>query len=364
MNQETHVKEISIFEECCSDIVEMNGKITDTCQKGMWKAENALNETEVECRYSEDLLEEARIYEAQCMARVHECEAEVASAAAGLPYTSAWYAEAVERLAIATCEYEKAVQHRKRMEHRVELARECVKIADEMVDHLKTRFRYSQNEIQNVLERGLNRMAKAYGTLSKYSLAVVPAENMPQNHNVYQANSDIHFEKIYKPNSNVTIAGKRYRTDDLGRIYQTKDPKTNEYRLLPNIEYNLNGYHYKTDKYGRIISASGTLGKKMHDGRKTINDSVKGMHKKDERGHLLADQFDGSNLSGNLVAMRFDLNRNDYKRMEEKWAEYLKNNKSVDVDIEMKYRMGSNRPYLISVKYTVDGELFKETFMN
>lgn len=89
------------------------------------------------------------------------------------------------------------------------------------------------------------------------------------------------------------------------------------------------------------------------------------MRKYDEKGHLIGDQFGGSNLSGNLVPMDFDLNRKDYKNLEMKLSEYVnKYHKAVNYNVAVKYIGLSNRPSGFEVKYTVDGEMFKETFKN
>lgn len=169
----------------------------------------------------------------------------------------------------------------------------------------------------------------------------------------------------FEPNSYVKIDGERYRTDDNGNIYQKRNPETGVYEGIPNTSYDLNGYHYETDSKGRIKKAGGILQEKNHDGRPTINDAVDGMQENDEKGHLIGDQFNGSNLNGNLVAMDFDVNRSDYKMLEEKLSKCVnEEHKTVEYSIEPKYEGDSNRPTKFVVKYTIDGETFKETFKN
>lgn len=169
----------------------------------------------------------------------------------------------------------------------------------------------------------------------------------------------------YESNSYVTIDGERYRTDDNGNIYQKRNLETGTYECLPNTQYELNGYSYETDSSERIVHAGGTLKEKNHEGRPTINDNVYGMKDTDEKGHLIGDQFEGSNLNGNLVAMDFDVNRSDYKKLEEKLAKYVnEDHKTTTVSIDVKYDGESSRPSGFIVKYTVDGETFKEKFNN
>ena len=169
----------------------------------------------------------------------------------------------------------------------------------------------------------------------------------------------------YEPNSYVSIDGNRYRTDDNGNIYQKRNPETGVYEGMPNTSYELNGYHYETDGKGRIKKADGILQEKNHEGRPTINDNVEGMQGNDEKGHLIGDQFNGSNLNGNLVAMDFDVNRSDYKKLEEKLSKCVnEEHKTVEYSVEPKYEGDSSRPTKFVVKYTIDGETFKETFKN
>lgn len=169
----------------------------------------------------------------------------------------------------------------------------------------------------------------------------------------------------YEANSYVTIDGERYRTDDNGNIYQKRNPETGTYEGIPNTTYELNGYHYETDGKGRIKKAGGTLQERNHEGRPTINDNVDGKKENDEKCHLIGDQFNGSNLNGNLVAMDFDVNRSDYKILEEKLSKYVnEEHKKVEYSIEPKYEGDSSRPSKFVVKYTIDGETFKETFKN
>lgn len=177
-------------------------------------------------------------------------------------------------------------------------------------------------------------------------------------------NTDESITENYKPNSYVTIDGTRYRTDDNGKIYQRRNPETERYEGLPNTSYDLNGYHYETDEKGRIVTAGGTLKVKAHKGRPTLNDEIGGKEVNDEKGHLIGDQFEGSNLSGNLVAMGVNVNRSEYRKMEERLSKAVGDGKNVNISIDVKYDGDSMRPNSFSVKYTIDGETFKETFKN
>jgi hypothetical protein len=172
-------------------------------------------------------------------------------------------------------------------------------------------------------------------------------------------------EPLAESNSYVNVDGDRYRTDDNGKIYQKRNPETGTYEGLPNTSYELNGYHYQTDGQDRIKKAGGVLQERNHEGRPTINDIVDGMKENDEKGHLIGDQFNGSNLNGNLVAMDFDVNRSDYKKLEDKLSKYVnEEHKTIEYSIKLKYEGDSTRPTKFVVKYTIDGESFKKTFIN
>lgn len=76
--------------------------------------------------------------------------------------------------------------------------------------------------------------------------------------------------------------------------------------LTPNITYTINGYTYQSDDAGRIVSVEGTLHLKEREGRLTIRDNLGDIGQGDEcggddRGHLIGDQFDGSNGLENMV---------------------------------------------------------------
>lgn len=142
--------------------------------------------------------------------------------------------------------------------------------------------------------------------------------------------------------------------DDLGQVYRVGDD------LLPNSKYILNGYEYFTDGAGRIRKVSGTLYFSPNLGnKKTINDAISIIGKGDElssdqRGHLIADRFNGDNKMGNLVAMNGNLNQGEFKKFENELADLVKEGKKVNVEIIIEYAEDSNRPDIFQVYYEVD----------
>lgn len=165
----------------------------------------------------------------------------------------------------------------------------------------------------------------------------------------------------FPPNSKIKIDDKIYYTDDNSNVYRIDD------KLLPNTEYDINGYHYKTDDMGRIISASGILKKKDHQDRLPIKDSMdtigKGDQKDtDDRGHIIADRFNGSNGLENIVPMDSELNRHgDYGKLEDYLAEAVENGDNVEVEIEVVYEDNLNRPSEFRITVIINGE--KEVYV-
>ena len=160
-----------------------------------------------------------------------------------------------------------------------------------------------------------------------------------------------------------TRDGKTYYYDDNGILYRV------DKELQPNTEYEINGYKYKTDKKGRIISAEGNLHIKDREGRLPIKDSLEDIGKGDEkegddRGHLIGDQFDGSNGMENMVPQDADINRKDFKNLENELAQEVKDGKKVYVKVEPQYKGDSRRPVSIKVTYYIDGEKNVTIFPN
>ncbi len=142
--------------------------------------------------------------------------------------------------------------------------------------------------------------------------------------------------------------------DDQGIVFRVDN------KLISNNKYEINGYTYETDDHGRIQSVSGFLHIKSHDGRKPIRDSMDTIgngdqRETDERGHLIGDQFDGSNGMENMIPQDMTLNRGEYKNMENELAKQVKSGKEVYVEIEPQYDGDSRRPKALLVQYSIDG---------
>ena len=128
--------------------------------------------------------------------------------------------------------------------------------------------------------------------------------------------------------------------------------------LKPNCSYvaGENNYIYKTDELGRQCGATACLQLKKHDKRKGNVGKPADKLPGDEAGHLFADMFGGSRFLDNLVAQSFNVNRSEYRKMENVWQRALKDGKSVYVDIDLNYEGNGFRPTSFDITYYIDGE--------
>ncbi|AMA74726.1 hypothetical protein ACH33_11825 [Aneurinibacillus sp. XH2] len=149
--------------------------------------------------------------------------------------------------------------------------------------------------------------------------------------------------------------------------HYTRDEKRRKV-LKPNVEYTTpSGHTYKTDDKGRIVSCEGKLNLEQGK-RNTHAQKVVGREDRlpdDEGGHLIATIFKGSGGLDNLVPMNGNLNKGEWKKLENMWAKALEQKKSVEVKIKPKYLDGSQRPDSFEIKYKIGkGRWVKVDFEN
>ena len=160
-----------------------------------------------------------------------------------------------------------------------------------------------------------------------------------------------------------TVDGEKYYYDSQGNLYRVGN------QLLPNNSYEINGYTYKTDELKRIVSAEGKLRLKDDRDKLRIKDSMEAVGKgdqkdSDDRGHLIGDQFDGSNGLENLVPQDSNVNRGDFKNFENELAKEVRSGNDVSVKVEPIYEGDSRRPSVIVVTYTINGSTYQRFFNN
>ena len=99
----------------------------------------------------------------------------------------------------------------------------------------------------------------------------------------------------------------------------------------------------------------------MEDVRKIENQEYK---PGDDRSHLVAHRFGGSDRLENLVPMDSKLNQGDFAKMENTLAEAVKEDADVRLKVEPVYEKDSTRPSEFKVSYSIDGDRDVIVFRN
>ncbi|MCS0707110.1 hemagglutinin repeat-containing protein [Massilia aurea] len=115
-------------------------------------------------------------------------------------------------------------------------------------------------------------------------------------------------------------------------------------------------YFYKTDASGRVGNVKGNLNLETFD-RNKYQQCLAGKcgSVDDEGGHLIASIFSGPGEKLNIVPMNGNLNKGEWKKIENEWVTALKENKNVQVEISPVYDGLSERPSNFEVRYRIDG---------
>ncbi len=139
----------------------------------------------------------------------------------------------------------------------------------------------------------------------------------------------------------------------------------NARELRANTDYHVNGYRFATDAQGRVTSVEGRLDLEAA-ARNGYQQRIAGGTDRlpgDQGGHLIASIFKGPGDRINLVAMDGNFNMGAWRSMEARLETALKEGKTVDVKIDVRYSDGQ-RPTSFRVEYTIDGQVGRETFRN
>ena len=197
---------------------------------------------------------------------------------------------------------------------------------------------------------------------NKSSYSDAPKEIGETSAKVQDIPQEIGENDTIQPNTVYDIDGERHYTDDNGDVYRVNND------LVADNTYELNGYKYETDDQGRIVSAEGKLQLRSRD-RLTIKDSIEDIGKGDEKetdnkGHVIADRFNGSNGLENIVAQDSSLNCGDYNKLETQLAKEVSAGKEVYMRVDLDYPGKSYRPDSFIVSYSINGEEFTTTFFN
>jgi RHS repeat-associated protein len=134
----------------------------------------------------------------------------------------------------------------------------------------------------------------------------------------------------------------------------------------PTVVYR-NGYKYTIDELGRTTRIEGKLVSNPAQGRNPSAQLKAGGEYRlptDEGGHYVGRRFDGPLDELNHFAQDMNLNRGAYKSLENNWDRALKQGKTVDIDIQVKYPDNSLRPDKLDIVYKIDDTLNRMSFKN
>ncbi|MCD7826410.1 MAG: hypothetical protein LUH14_10710 [Clostridiaceae bacterium] len=177
------------LEEMVSTVVRLtslNQQIGEQCDAALNQMDKVLEDCEKELRTSEMLLNGAKAEETvklglqlKADARMTQALAAEASAiSSGNPIliasAAAELAEAGRELTETWEAYQKARQHRERLEERYEKAQRCVQIAQDSRDLLSARLTYSRARLTETFEKGKGRLLQAHDDLEKYLSRIAP----------------------------------------------------------------------------------------------------------------------------------------------------------------------------------------------
>lgn len=129
--------------------------------------------------------------------------------------------------------------------------------------------------------------------------------------------------------------------------------------VRPNTTYEKNGYTYQTDNLARTRQVSGSLRLEKEDRNPGIQKEVSKLgEKSDQGGHIIGAQFAGSPDAFNLFPQNSDFNsgtwsKSGWANMEREWKSDLKDGKTVNVSVDLRYGDNSKRPNELYVRYEI-----------
>ena len=171
----------------------------------------------------------------------------------------------------------------------------------------------------------------------------------------------------------ITINSNQGRLDVLKSNVQTSQkifteiPFDKTGKLKSSIKYQTGefNYNYETDELGRISNWN-TENLQLTQREKRLNHIAKtpGKLKGDHAGHLAGDRFGGSPKLDNMVSQSQHVNLSDYRKIENIWAQAIKQGKEVAVNVEVRYDKNGLRPTEFIVEYIIDGDATIQNIFN
>lgn len=171
----------------------------------------------------------------------------------------------------------------------------------------------------------------------------------------------------------ITINSNQGRLDVLKSNVQTSQkifteiPFDKTGKLKSSIKYQTGefNYNYETDELGRISNWN-TENLQLTQREKRLNHVAKtpGKLKGDHAGHLAGDRFGGSPKLDNMVSQSQHVNLSDYRKIENIWAQAIKQGKEVAVNVEVRYDKNGLRLTEFIVEYIIDGDATIQNIFN
>ena len=102
----------------------------------------------------------------------------------------------------------------------------------------------------------------------------------------------------------------------------------------------------------------------QREGRLRHNPNTPGKEQGDQAAPLPADRFGGSPELANLVSQSANVNQSSYRKLENKWAKAIKEEKTVKVEVNILYEDNGIRPSKFVITHTIDGKPTTTTISN
>jgi hypothetical protein len=138
--------------------------------------------------------------------------------------------------------------------------------------------------------------------------------------------------------------------------------------LAPKTVYIVdNRFVYVTDGAGRVTKASTTLDRLSGGDRSGYQQTKAGGTDRlptDQGGHIFGSVFGAPGERINLTAMDQGVNQKTYRAMEKTWQDDVASGKKIDVEVDIRYPKGSQRPSSYNVNWTVDDKAYSQEFEN
>jgi hypothetical protein len=134
----------------------------------------------------------------------------------------------------------------------------------------------------------------------------------------------------------------------------------------PRLTVRNNGYEFSIDAHARTRLVTGGIRVQSQPRSRSAqaNAGKPDRRTTDDGGHYIAARFNGPREWFNHFAQDANFNRGAYRALEDEWAKAVRSGKRVFVDIVPHYRGTSMRPYLLTVRWTIEGATFKRDLPN